>query len=177
MFKLRFKLTEEDYWGFNKYNLYNHPINKKAINKQRIFSPLLLLIIYFVVWFRGVDSFVTNLLLASFAVFSVAWFFLVKPFNLFFVKQNYNRAKKQGKPMFEESETSFVFEEDSVHVITPKRESKVEYTMFNRICFDNNAIYLYLNQMQAYIFPNRIFKNQTEIDDFVAFLKEKINQG
>ena len=74
------------------------------------------------------------------------------------------------------SSVSMHFFDDYFTEIAPDTETKIKYTAVMRISVSElKAIYIYTNSILAYIIPYNAFQSQTEYEEFLQFISEKVN--
>ncbi len=174
MYQFNYQLSDSEYLEFNKYHLYNDPTNKKRAMRLRLVFPITFLLMLLVLLVNNEDSSIIVGSIVFFTVLSVGWGFLVKPY-LFFVTKGYIKAlKKTGKLPYAK-DIQMQFEENDIYEKTDVAETKMNYSKIQKAVCGSNAIYIYINTLQAMIIPFSAFENENQRIDFLAFIDTKIN--
>ena len=174
MNELKFTVNDEDYIEFNRHYLTHSPDNKKLIAMTRLMMPVmfsLLLLIDFL-GKESFDGFLFFSLFLFYAFISTIFFFVVKPLFLFLIKIHIKTMKKHGKLPYGKDVILRV-EEEALIEITPEIETKVKYTTIEKIDTGKNAIYIYMNRLQAVIVPFSAFETETSRNEFLYFMQGK----
>lgn len=174
MYQFEYKLDDKDFLEFNMQHLSKDPASKKGVLGLRLLLPVGLVVLLLFSLIRSED-FDISLFIAqviSYTVISVAWFFLVKPLNMFLIKKQVKSTKKYGKLPYGEN-VSIRFEDDLIVEATSEAETKVKYASIENIVYGESAIYIYINSMQAFIVPHSVFQSTHQQEDFSHFLHSK----
>ena len=71
-------------------------------------------------------------------------------------------------------ESVMEFYEDHLIETTPDKKIEQKYETLENICIvDKKMIYLYENNVAAFMLPVSCFKSKVELDEFIEFLKRK----
>jgi len=170
-YKFEFKITEQDYLDFNKYHMFNAPAMKKQMLPFRLIIPILFVFISFF-QFQGFDSdFIRRTTIGI--IGSIAWFFISKFTFISSIKKNIKNMKKDGKLVSNEN-TTIQFHDDFLIDITGATETKMGYTNLERVAIGDNAVYIYIGAMQAFIVPLSAFESEAQRNEFLEFINSKI---
>lgn len=175
MYKFSYTSNDKDYWEFNKYHLFNSSANKRGLLFLRLIIPIALLIGSIVGMYEdGVpfDVFGILSLVLVCGGLSTIWWFLAKPFNLFFLWINIRMIKKDGKLPYN-SESFIEFNEEDFTEKTEQGESKVKYSIIEKVAIVKKWIYIYTNATRAYIIPDYVFETTVQKDEFIEFIFTK----
>ncbi len=172
-FRFDVTITDEDYFDFNKFWMLRSHYGKK----QTIF--LRAVIVLFFTVFIAVNLKDGGFNSESVVVSVFALVMLVLSQVLFssiygaFLKSHLKSLKKKGKMAF--SPTSVIeFYDDYFVETTPLNKNEQKYSSIERVCFvDNKVVYIYVNNIMAYILPVASFKSKEEYDSFFEFIKTK----
>lgn len=173
MYQFKYMLNDDDYWEFNKFHLSNAPANKKALLVLRLMVPVILAISSLLSLnnYKNFYELIAQIIL--FVIFSVAWFFIVKPLTMLIMKLNIKIIKKDGKLPYGK-DVLIQFEEDFFIETTNETETKTKYTSIEKIAAGGNrAIYIYISSVQAFIIPFSVFESEKQRDAFLAFINYK----
>ena len=174
MYRFNYVLTEKDYLEFNKIHMLRSPANKKFNTMLRFFIPAFLFLMILISWgsYENQDELIGSIIINL--VFSLIWFFAFKPLNGWFLKLNIKMMKKRGKLPYSK-EGSIQFDEDFIVDSTEEQETKVKYKAVERIVLGDNAVYIYISSIQAFIVPFSVFKNDEQKAEFLAFINNKMD--
>lgn len=171
MFDFAYRLTDDDYFEFNRHHLYHSKMNKKRAIRARFLNP----VIYMA--FSLVLGGITPYPVYSYVVFgalSLIWLIFFKKLNNFMLKKSIRRVKKVGKlPM--QNNIQMLFNENEFIEKTEVNESKNLYSCIESVDMGEKAMYLYNGAVQAFIIPNSVFKDVSEKELFKQFIKSKTN--
>ena len=166
--RIKYNLTEDDYINFNMYHLKNSDTLKKSIMINRYVTPLIFLIIPFVL--RKISNIPFWYWAVVFVITYILWVVLYEK-NLY--KINKKRILKMLK---ENSNEGLVGEKildiDGEYIKSKSyaRESTIHIKAIKNIKEDDNYIFIYINSIEAIIIPLSVFKNKEEKDNFKALL-------
>ena len=170
-FEFDITLTDQDYLDFNLFHAFESPYRMKTIRNTRI---LLLIIcgIGMLISLRGYNfelfGFFAQIPLV---IFAVVLQLLLKPYFVFFIKYNIKRMKKTGKMAYSPN-SHLIFTENSMVESTSTEKLEQLYTSIEQICIHKDkCIYIYVNNLKAFILPMSIFRSAEQYEEFVAFLK------
>ena len=174
-YKLKVNLDDQDYYEFNKYHMSNAPDMKKRNFWLKLYLPALFLLVLIVYILRGYESHLLCTAGIVYFIISIIWIFSLKYLSLLFLKLRIRSMKKNGKMPYSAS-ASMTFFDDYFTEITPDTETNIKYTAVTRISVSElKAIYIYTNTILAYIIPYNAFRSQTEYEEFLQFISEKVN--
>lgn len=174
MYEYKIKLDEKDYIEFNDYHLSNSVAGKKAVNLIRILVPLLFLCAISIFLIANADGELIITLAITAVVVSILMVFFSKKILIISMSKSIKRLKKDGKLPFN-GEVIITFDEDGIHEKTLNSESKINYTLVEKIGQNKQAIYIYMSAVQAYIIPLSCFESDVKKIEFLEFLDKKCN--
>lgn len=172
MYKFIYNLDDNDYLKFNMYHFLNSPVNK---NNARFFKwiPSVMFILTAVWVFIDDGDFIFRVLfLICSSVLSIVWLIFYKRFIAFCTRRFINKTKKTGKLPYNKN-IALLFEEESIHEQTEASEGRVKYNQIERFVITNTGVYIYIDIIQAYILPLRVFSNSQQLNGFLTFLECK----
>ena len=172
-FKFNVKLTDQDYFDFNKFWLIRSPYGKKQTRSMRIIITVILGI--FIIGCLIRDRFTLPGVIAAtpFALLLVLLHVLLNPWLTWSVKGQLKKMKKVGKMAYA-PDSLLEFGEDSMVETTPEEKTERSYGAIERISVvDNRVIYIHTNNVGAYILPLSCFVSQEQCDGFFEFIKTK----
>ena len=181
-FQLRFELTNEEYGDFNVYTVWSAPEQKK-LRKKTFLSTLFLTL-----GFAILGVFISQQLSTASKQRS-----LVDPVIIVIVVVvaatvtliTYNRVASKTKSkaiqLVEKEDNNHIlsdaemeFREDGFTHTDSKSKSIQTWQSIIKYIDVNNSFYLYINSVQAFIIPKRVFASTGDIERFHKFLEEKI---
>lgn len=170
------KLSEQDYYDFNVFHMLRSEYGKKQLKNVRITLVVALLVLCVIFWVGegfSADTVISTLVMtAAFVVFQI---FFPK-FLKWSLKGTIKGLKKSGK-MGYSPESVIEFYEDCFIEATPQKKIEQKYEALENIYIvDMKMIYLYENNVAAYMLPTACFKSKAELDEFIEFLKTKCSK-
>ncbi|MCL2575881.1 MAG: YcxB family protein [Defluviitaleaceae bacterium] len=168
MHKYEYTLDDNDYLEFNRYIFYKSPVQKKNMIWVRYgVAAISLLMLPF-----AARLFEDNLALwISYVVLvllPVLWIVFFNRTLTWFIK----RAMKSENINFNRKmRVNFI--DNQIIEVTEAGESRTNYHNIEKIGVDKNAIYLFINEAQALIVPERVFENDDKKVQFMEFIKNK----
>jgi len=107
-------------------------------------------------------------------ILSVLWIIFSKNILIKSLEKNLKKLKKEGKlPYIKESEVKL--DDEGIHINSSDTESKIKYSMVEKIVEAEKAIYIYIASIQAIIIPVNIFLDDMEKAKFLEFIHIKAN--
>lgn len=173
MFEFVFTLDDNDYFEFNKHQLYQSPMNKKKMKFYPFIWPLIFMLFAF--FFAQMTH--SRTYYYFYGAASIAWIVFFKPMNNHAMKKKMQNMKKAGKLAYTQQEVTLRFSDDHILEKTASSESKADYTLVERVLVGDCAVYVYKSAISAYIVPNRVFQNEDEKAQFIAFVESKITNA
>lgn len=172
-FRFNVNLTEEDYYEFNRFHLIKSEFGKKQILKMRIFVAVFIAVVSLGLLFIGdftSDAFVQIIPLVLILIIVEAGY--VK-FSELILKLQLKSMKKSGK-MGYDTESVLEFYDDIFVETTETIRTEQKYSVVEKIYINNGKIiYIYVNNVRAYLVPLTSFESKEQFDDFMEFLKQK----
>ena len=176
LYKFECRITDRDYYEFNKYHTTDSPDAKKSGLIGKLYVPVIFFIMFIYYIIRGDDWYTLSFVLILFAIVSIIWIFSLKPLSLFFLKLNIKFMKKNGKLPYSDY-AALEFFDDYFIETTENTKTEVKYDAVFKIRVNEpTAIYIYQNAVLAYIVPFDVFDSITERDEFIEFIKLKTNK-
>ena len=175
-FSFDVKFGDEEYLEFNKYHLFYSKPNRNVLKKRRIFF----LVVTLIYAFLAVICLKFELTFADVACIIVTLIFLLecifaKQRLVGMLKRTLKRMKKHGKlPYIAESTVEFY--DDKFISRSENKTTEMPYTEVENVCDNtNHAIYIYTDVQSAKIIPYKCFRDDSEREDFLNFIKQKAN--
>lgn len=166
--RIKYNLTEDDYINFNMYHLKNSDTLKKSIMINRYVTPLIFLIIPFVL--RKISNIPFWYWAIVFTITYIIW-------GVSYEKNLYKINKKRIKKMLKESSNEGlvgekILEIDGEYIRSKSyaRESNIHIKSIKNIKEDDNYIFIYVNSIEAVIVPLRAFNSKEEKENFKSLL-------
>lgn len=175
-FRFNINITDEDYYRFNEFQALKTPFGKKQLLKSRIGSMLFLFAV--VLLSVIVDGLTLEVILwripACIFIGVVVW--LLPKAVMLMVKKQLKQMKKHGKPGY--SPSSVVeFYDDCFAETTPENKTEQKYTAVENVfVVEGRVIYLFVNNIMAYIIPRSSFESVQQYNDFLNFIEAKCEQ-
>ena len=170
--QIKFDFTEKDYIEFTLFHVKHSEHFKKQILIQRLvlpFVPILASIIY--IYFNGMNDI---LLLIVFGIFAIL-------ILLFYPKYFYRFVLKNAKKMINEKDNNILgertieFKDEYMITKTRYEQSTMNYDALIELSYSDSAFYLFNSPVSAVVIPFRAFENEEKKQEFMSFIKSKIN--
>lgn len=176
LYNLECKLSEKDYFEFNKYHMSDSDDMKKLNLIVKLCLPAVFLIelIYFII--RGDDIYSLVIALISYVVAFVAFIAILKPVSLWLTKLHIRFMKKNGKLPY--SDLSIMeFYDDYFVEKTANTKTELQYDAIYKVRVNEpKAVYIYQNAVLGYVIPFEAFASDDERNKFIDFICEKIKK-
>lgn len=168
--ELNYKLTEEDYLDFNLFHAKNSPAVQKQVTMQRIFVPVLYIVLAFLAFmFLDMPSFLV--LFVLFLIMGISWVIFYPAYFYRLIKRNATKMMREGKNEGVLGAHTMIFTEDGLREISPNSEMSVSWSGIENFGDGPAGFYLYNSGLSALIIPKRELVNSEEVS---GFLKGKI---
>lgn len=162
--EINVQLNEDDYWRVGFAGRI-----KRFLLATLIYLPVALLIMYFVVFGAGGDSFAGNTL----SVFIV--FFIICLIPFIFLPFAWYSLKKLAKKLAKVSEkTRIIFSENEIQTNSSSRSSKMAWENYEKIQETNEDFVCFLNNHTIYPIPKRFFDSNLQISEFREIVRKKL---
>lgn len=162
-------LTDEDYLDLNDFMLLNNEKNDNTYKRLRIFTIITFLVVAAV----GVFNTGSVLFPAMLLPFGIACVVFVKPFCIMVTKRQIRENLKKDKKLYS-PQSIIEFYDEWFSESTPEDMSHYKYSAVERICVsEKGAVYLFINQIRAYIIPRQAFHSADEFNCFMNFMHTK----
>jgi hypothetical protein len=170
-------MSEADYFEFNKNHLLSSPGYRKSIRRLRIMVPAIFALM--LLYYRFVKHEDWEILLTVaviFALFSVLFFFVAKPYarlyRMCYIRINIWRMKKRGNLPYT-TDGKLEFYDDYFGEDLEKGEYKLKYSAVVKVVEGSGAVYVYISETTAIIIPFSSFESDSQRAEFIAFINEK----
>jgi len=173
MFKFSVTLDDNDYFEYNKHVFFNGPAGRNTLLLYRLLVPMLGAFAIFMFWITGADAILLIGEAVLFAILSVVFFLLAKPFAIKSIRSSIANHKKAGKLPYSK-ESTLLFEEDTFTSTTPEAITTLKYPIIERIVETEKAVYVMVGVLQAVIIPLKAFSDDAEKTKFIEFIQGKI---
>ncbi len=175
-FQFKVSMTDEDYFFFNKFQAIDSPFGKKQIMKIRLIIAVACCVCALVsLWSGGftAESFVG---LIPFLLIAVIFIVTVPKSFAGSLKRQLKSMKKNGKQGYS-PEAVMEFYDDHFSETTPENKTEQKYTAVENIfAVEGKYVYIFVNNVMAYIIPRSSFESVGQYNDFLTFLEEKCSQ-
>lgn len=174
MLEYKVTLNDEDYLQLNKYHFLNSINGKKTLLAYRFVPPVIFFMIVVILFV--IDSDFELILFESIVmiIMSALWIAYSKKILFKNMKKEIERVKKEGKLPYSK-DALLRFDDEGIHEITPNSENKSQYSLIEKIAVTENAIYIFISAVQAYILPVTTFSDEAEKLKFLDFIELKSN--
>lgn len=166
-------LTDDKYYQFNKFIAFKSVYGRKDMMKTRIFfSVLILACALFLGLLEGGTSGLWRAVLNL--IFLILFQLLLNPIVCWVLRLEIKVMKKRGKMPFL-SNSVIEFDEEKIYETTSEQKIEQNYSAIERISvIEGQGVYCHINKMMAFILPIDAFENEDKWQDFVAFIKTKV---
>ena len=174
-FKFDIKLTDKDYFDYNKFWMLKTPYGKKQLSLTRKILYLIFAIGILILLFMGEITAQTYITIVGSIVLCLLMQALMTKFLICFLKVQIKTMKKSGKMPFS-AESHMVFYDDTFTEYTTENKNEHKYSAIDRVSVvGGKAIYIHLNNILAYVLPFDSFESVEEYNRFFDFIKTKVN--
>ncbi|MCL2563022.1 MAG: YcxB family protein [Oscillospiraceae bacterium] len=167
-YQFEYKLTEEDYLDFNVFRLHKSKNNPTGIS----WIGLMILLLLSMVMISQGNYRLLWLSLGLLILWVLIKVVTSRRYGRFSIKKQIQSIAEDGKLPFGK-DNIVSFHEDFVFEIADGNESKTIYENLEKVAVGENAIYIYMNAIQAFILPFSIFETEVQRNEFLTFIKQK----
>ena len=175
-FSFDVKFGDEEYLEFNKYHLFYGKPNRNVLKKRRIIFLVATLIYAFLTVLclkYKLTSYCVACIIVT-VIFLLECIF-AKQRLVGMLKRTLKRMKKHGKLPYT-AESTVEFYDDKLISRSKNKTTETPYTEVENVCDNtNHAIYIYTDVQTATIIPYKCFRDDSEREDFLNFIKQKAN--
>lgn len=175
LFRFHVSLSAKDYYEFNKFHMTKSHYGKKTIAFSRILIAVIMLAVILILLIGerfSAESFIY--VIPLFVAFCVVELCIV-PFSCLMLKIQLKLMKKTGKMPYSSSSVVEFFDDKFVET-TVNNKTEYTYSAIERICIiKDKIIYVYINNIMAYLIPICSFESQEQYNSFLEFIKIKCN--
>lgn len=172
-FSFNVHLTDEDYYEFNKFQVIDSPFGKKQILKIRVIIAVAVAVFAFVSLLTG--GFNKESVIGLIPFLLVGIIFIVTTPKTFAnsLKRQLKSMKKHGKQGYS-PESVIEFYDDRLVEITSENKTEHKYTAVENVfVVGGRFVYIFVNNIMAYIVPCSAFESTAQYKDFLVFLESK----
>jgi len=170
MFVIPYTVTEEDYYRFSCHHAFTSRQGRRTLLTAQILLPVLLALIALAA--AASDPAFLAVKLGALAAISVLWVVFAKRRMRRAIRKNLRRLKKSGRLPYSGSGT-LTFGESEIAETGETGESRVPYSLVEKLDATDGGVYVYVGAMQAVLLPNACFADAAQRDALLAFLREK----
>lgn len=167
--EINYNLSEEDYLNFNMFHAKNSTAVRRALNLQRFLTPIIFIILSFVLSKVGGIHFLGVFI--PFLVVSILWIIFYPKYFYSYMIRNTKRMINEGKNDGLLGEHQMILSEEGIIDSNSNGETKVTWSGIKTLSEDKHNIYLYNSSVSAYILPKRALD---DVEKIKTFLKSKI---
>lgn len=172
-FQFKVNMTDEDYFLFNKFQAIDSPFGKKQIQKIRLVIAATSAVLTLVsLWLNGftADSFIG---LIPFLLIMIILVVTVPKTFAGSIKRQLKLMKKHGKQGYS-PESVVEFYDDYFSETTPDNKTEHKYSAVENIfAVEGKYVYIFVNNVMAYIIPRSSFESVGQYNDFLTFMESK----
>lgn len=174
-FKFDIKLTDKDYFDYNKFWMLKTPYGKKQLSLTRKILYLIFAIGIFILLFMKEITALTYITIGGFAVICLLFQMLLTRFFIWSLKVQIKTMKKSGKMPFS-PESHMEFDDETFIEYTTENKNEHKYSAIDRVSVvGSKTVYIHLNNVMAYMLPFDSFESVEEYNRFFDFIKTKVN--
>ncbi len=171
IYKFDVFLDDKDYYEYNKFHILHSPYGKKQKKTIGIIFAVFALIV--LIMMTIVESFLAAVIAAiPMVILGVIMTLLYPLIVLLVVKIQIALMKKSPKKNYSPKSTVQFLDETFVEE-TEVGKTETKYFVIDRISVTEQAIYMHMNAVLAYILPTSLFESDEALDEFIDFLKTK----
>lgn len=169
--KISYKNSIEDMVAFGVFNIKNSPSSQKAFKIALFFIPFLILSL--LVFYYFILSDYPIILVLCMLSFALLWF-------IFYPRIYYWKIKKAIIGIYRESndilvDLTLTLNENGIIKETAKDIYKISWSNITKVELISNYILVYINSLNVFIIPLRIFKTSIERDSFLKYIYQNTN--
>lgn len=161
------KLEDLSFFSLHHHNFYGSRYQKYYPEILLSITTVISFVIFFTTYPKEINSFAIVYLFLT--ILYYVYLRLTRKSKLI---KYFNRFYTEGKE-FTESELIIRLEDSLILTQSKNVESKIPYENLTRLSIGTEAIYVYISNIQALIFPHRIFASPSESQAIMDFLIEK----
>ena len=174
MFEFEYTMTKEDYLRYNEYHFLNSKSGKTQIKKYRWTVGIVAAVMFaFAVYYTvelGFDVLVGALLMLG-AVSGVCMIF-GKKIIMRNLKKAVNKVAADGKAPYG-YKSAISFKDEYIECISELKETKIRYGAIEKVCSSDDAVYIYIEALQALVLPERVFADEAQKRSLLEFVGAK----
>ena len=173
LYKFDTHMNDDDFFEINKYVMLNSNDGKRNLRTIKIIFPLILLSIWTLLIIRGENPLFLVLTFIGFAIVTVIFLLTIKHTMVGNLKKRIKVMKKRGKLPYS-SESVLEFYDDHFVETTTENHSEIKYTAIKSAVLNPDiAVYLFNNDITAYVIPIRYFGSTAALNEFLQFINSK----
>ncbi len=164
------KLTDDDYYEFNKFHMLRSPYGKKTVKNFRISMSVVIIAIMIAMFVIGYDSLTTYIAAIPMMILLILTLVFAPKWLAYSLKAQIAQLKKHGKCPYS-PDSVIEFHENALVEITDEQKTEQKYSSIERISIvDDRFIYLHIDTVRAYILPFSSISSAAEREELLAFL-------
>lgn len=153
--QIKYELNENDYWVMNRYMLFHSKLRKTMV-------MTLILLALFIGWFYLIVK-IKSQYSAIFYIITVLILYLL--FYLLLKAKTIAASKKQKDICCEHTlEISEIGIIDTTYI----NENRYIWNGINKISDNDNYIFIFIGEVQAYVIPKRAFNSDADASEFCS---------
>lgn len=161
--KIDIELTRKDYLEFNK----------RFILKKRFRNSILIAASFIILWLliRNFDTLNIIKIGVELLIFAAIWIVAIIITHKIQIEKIKKLPSKDGSIL---GIRTIIIEQDGLREVAPSNESFVKWDGIKKMVDMEDYIYIFVDNIAAYVIPTRYFNNHNEKELFIMKLKEKI---
>lgn len=167
--KLEFILEEEDYIKFNIYHMDNSKTYRNSILIQRYVTPIIFLMPPFVL--AKITPAPFSYWMTCFGITFLIWICFFKKYLIGKVKRNIKKRLKEGNNNGLLGKRTIEISDNEIKETTEYRKDSVNINSVENVIINEEYIFMYINSIEAFIIPLRVFKDKQEKNDFMKYIE------
>ncbi len=171
IYKFDVFLDDKDYYEYNKFHLLHSPYGKRY---RKLISIMFAVFAFIVALMLAiVESVIVALISAVPMLLLGAVMVLVFPYLVLLILKIQISLTKNSPNKRYLPKSTIEFAEESFTELTEIGSTETKYFVIERISVTEQAIYMHMNSVTAYILPTSLFESDETLDEFIDFLKTK----
>ncbi len=168
---LKYLTTEQDWVEFNLYHMRHSKVSKASIDSVRYIGIVVMLLVTYLL-VRGSQDASLNWFVTF--VMSILWF-------IYFPDMHKKQVEKQARKLITEDESKgflgdqvLKVDDEGITVTNEYSCNKMKWSLFNKIKFTDEYIYIYDSSISAIIIPALAFENIEDMKSFYKNVEERL---
>ena len=173
MYSFFYRISEEDYFEFNKHVLFGSKRFKPMLLLTKIILPVILALMLVFSIIMGEKS--VGVIIAEAVIYTaiaVLWVLFFEKIYLIPLKRLLKKMKNDGKLPYSTSGT-LLFDEDNFTDKSILQTLTVDYAAVEKIDVNKGYVYIFNTSQTGFILPESSFDSEDQRSGFLKFLEDK----